>query len=520
MPLTTIRHAGSARVRYQAPARLASLAQGRPTNPCAAYLPVTPGAPGDGVPLLHRRLLDLDAITTDTAATLATKLSIVTFADLHLSLDDGRLARALPESTIANISAALESIAAEQRRLTLGRATDVLELVHAQLRRTCPQLTDMVAAGDVRRCEPLVASLVLVAKAADPVMAVEMICGAPWVEAVAFCSGRRALIVFQQMEIDIRVAGPDEYGTVLFLATGTREHIGAVLGPSGIRELSARETDAYTHAGLPWIPPELRHHTGEVEAARAGALPALVEAKDIRGDLHMHTTYSDGQDTLEGMVASCAALGYEYIAITDHSENSGASRSVTRELLERQRDEIERLRDKYERMAILHGIEVDILPSGKLDFPDDVLERLDIVLASLHDAARHDPATLTRRCLSAIRHPLVNVITHPTNQLVGRRSGYELDYPAIYAAAVETGTALEVDGAPSHLDLDGEHARAAVAAGVTLTIDSDCHRAKALARQMAFGVGTARRGWVGPDQVLNTRPLPAVREFVAAKRRR
>jgi DNA polymerase (family 10) len=234
----------------------------------------------------------------------------------------------------------------------------------------------------------------------------------------------------------------------------------------------------------------------------------------------MHTTYSDGQDTLEGMIGSCAALGYEYIAITDHSEHSGASRSITRDLLARQRDEIERLRSKYESLAILHGVEVDILPNGTLDFPDDVLERLDIVLASLHDAARHDPATLTRRCLAAIRHPLVNVITHPANQLVGRRSGYELDYPAIYAAAAETGTALEVDGAPGHLDLDGEHARAAVAAGVTLTIDSDCHRAKALARQMAFGVGTARRGWVEPSHVLNTRPLPAVLEFVAAKRRR
>ena len=481
---------------------------------------MTPGAPGDGVPLLHRRLLDLDAITPDTAATLATKLSIVTLADLYLSLDDGRLARTLPESALANISAAADVVAAELRPLTLGRATDVLQAVQAQLNRTCPQLTDVAAAGDVRRYEPLISSLVLVAKAADPVTAIDMIRGASWVEAVSFCSGRRALIVFQEMEIDLRVAGPDEYGTVLFLATGSRAHVHAVSGPSGIRELSARESDVYTHAGLPWIAPELRHDSGEVEAARTGALPTLVAPSDIRGDLHMHTTYSDGQDPLEGMIASCVALGYEYIAITDHSENSGASRSITRDLLARQRDEIERLRSKYQPLAILQGVEVDILPSGALDFPDDVLERLDIVLASLHDAARHDPATLTRRCLAAIRHPLVNVITHPANQLVGRRSGYELDYPAVYAAAVETGTALEVDGAPSHLDLDGEHARAALAAGVTLTIDSDCHRAKALARQMAFGVGTARRGWVGPGHVLNTRSLPAVLEFVAAKRRR
>ena len=148
-----------------------------------------------------------------------------------------------------------------------------------------------------------------------------------------------------------------------------------------------------------------------------------------------------------------------------------------------------------------------------------MLERLDIVLASLHDAAGQDGATLTRRCIQAMQHPLVNVITHPANRLVGRREGYPLDYAAIYAAAVETGTALEIDGAPSHLDLDGEHARAAVAAGVTVTIDSDCHRARALHRQMRLGVGTARRGWVEPRHVLNARPLADVRAFIAAKRK-
>jgi DNA polymerase (family 10) len=163
---------------------------------------------------------------------------------------------------------------------------------------------------------------------------------------------------------------------------------------------------------------------------------------------------------------------------------------------------------------------VDIMPDGSLDFEDEVLETLDIVLASLHDPAHQDAKTLTKRCIRAIRHPLVTIITHPANRLVGRRPVYELDFDAVYAAAVETGTALEVDGAPSHLDLDGEHARRAIAAGVTLTIDSDCHRARALRRQMALGIGTARRGWVEPRHVLNTRSAAEVRAFVAAKRRR
>lgn len=169
-------------------------------------------------------------------------------------------------------------------------------------------------------------------------------------------------------------------------------------------------------------------------------------------------------------------------------------------------------------MAILHGLEVDIMPGGHLDCPDQVLASLDIVLASLHDSAGQDGRRLTRRCLSAIRHPLVSVITHPANQLVGRRAGYDMDYTAIYEVAAETGTALEIDGAPAHLDLDGERARAAVQAGATVVIDSDCHRSPALDRQMRMGVGTARRGWVEPHQVLNTRPLADVRAFIARKR--
>ena len=233
----------------------------------------------------------------------------------------------------------------------------------------------------------------------------------------------------------------------------------------------------------------------------------------------MHTTYSDGRDSLSAMVHAAAALGYEYIAITDHSARAGASRTVTVDALARQRDDIARLQEGIPAVTILHGIEVDIMPNGRLDFDDDVLASLDIVLASLHDRAGHDAHRLTRRCLGAIRHPLVTIITHPANRLVGRDPGYDLDFPAIFAAAAETGTALEIDGAPSHLDLDGEHARAAIAAGVTVSIDSDCHRASLLARQMRLGLGTARRGWVESRHVLNTRPLSAVRAFIEAKRR-
>ena len=281
---------------------------------------------------------------------------------------------------------------------------------------------------------------------------------------------------------------------------------------------AATEPDVYRQAGLPFIPPEIRAGTDEIELARQGRVPALVAREDIRGDLHMHTTFSDGRDSLTEMVTACATLGYEYIAITDHSVGASASRTVTIDQLARQRDEIERLRERFPSLAILHGIEADILPDGRLDFPDAVLAGLDIVLASLHERDGQSGARLTDRCVAAIRHPLVTVITHPSNQLVGQREGYDLDYPRLYAAAAETGTALEIDGAPGHLDLDGEHAREAVAAGATVSIDSDCHRARSLERQMRLGVGTARRGWVEPRHVLNTRPMAEVRAFIDAKR--
>jgi DNA polymerase (family 10) len=316
----------------------------------------------------------------------------------------------------------------------------------------------------------------------------------------------------------VRVAAPEEHGTVLFITTGSRPHLAALRERRARPVLARTEEEVYAAAGLPYIAPELRHATGELEAASGRTLPVLVARSHIRGDLHMHSTYSDGKDTIDAMVNECKALGYEYVAITDHSEGAAAARTLARDQVARQRDEIDRIRERFPQMTIFHGVEVDILPDGRLDFDDEVLALFDLVLASLHESARQDGRTLTRRCIQAIHHPLVNVITHPANRLVGRRSGYPLEFDAIFAAAVETGTALEIDGAPGHLDLDGEHARLAVKAGVTVTIDSDCHRARSLDRQMRLGIGTARRGWVEPRHVLNARPAAEVRAFIEAKR--
>jgi DNA polymerase (family 10) len=402
--------------------------------------------------------------------------------------------------------------------ISLGRAWDLCDRLISAVALASADVQTLEPAGDLRRSEPLLDSIVLVGRAADPSTAIRDIASVFSDADILERTPSTLVAAYHDTIVDLRVATPDEFGTVLFLATGGEPHVAQVAALGLSDQRFETEQRLYESVGLPTIPPELRHGSGEIDAAKAGTLPRLIELAQMRGDLHMHSSYSDGRDPVSTMVEACHALGYDYIAITDHSSGAAAARTLAVDAIPRQRGEIDELRARFPRMAILHGVEVDILPDGQLDFADEVLEPFDIVLASLHNHARQDAARLTARTLQALRHPLVNVLCHPANRLVGRSAGYPLDFDAIYAAAAETGTALEVDGAPSHIDLDGEHARAAIAAGVTLTIDSDCHRFEALGRQMRFGIGTARRGWVESRHVLNTRPLTDVLAFVAAKR--
>ena len=402
--------------------------------------------------------------------------------------------------------------------LTLNRAWDICDRLTASISATRPDIAGLTPAGDLRRGEPLVSSIVLVGSADDPPDAIHAIGSLLGSTNIRTRADGRLTAVVERARVEVRIASPDAYGSELFRATGSPAHIHAIER----RDLPARpfatEAQIYESVGLPAIPAELRHDSGEIAAAEAGRLPPLLEVGDIRGDLHMHSVYSDGRDPVETMIAGCHALGYEYMALTDHSAGAMAARTLDYDEIAQQRDEIDALRDRYPGLTILHGIEVDIMADGRLDFPDETLASFDIVLASLHERHDHDARRLTARSLAAIRHPLVNILCHPANRLVGHSEGYALDFDALYAAAVESGTALEIDGAPMHMDLDGERAREAAAAGVTLTVDSDCHRVEALARQMRFGVATARRAWVGARSVLNTRPLGEFLAFVSAKR--
>jgi DNA polymerase (family X) len=396
----------------------------------------------------------------------------------------------------------------------------------------------LIPLGSLRRYSPDIGdvSLLAVAPAEHHPAIVETFAGLPGITQVLSTSPAHVMAATDRGPVTLHLAPPEHAGAALVWHTGSRRHTGhlqqrartrglrfehaRLTATSGTPLAAPTEETFYEHLGLSYIPPELREGDDEIAVAERGALPALVSEVDIRGDLHMHSTWSDGRDSIEAMVFAGQQLGYEYVAITDHSERSLASRQLAASDISRQRREIEKLRERVQGIEILHGVEVDIMQDGSLDFDDDELERFDIVLASLHDHGGHEPRRLAERYLRAIRHPLVNVITHPANRSPARSAGYDLVFDDLFAAAADTGTAMEIDGAPGHLDMDGTLARRAVAMGVTVAIDSDCHRSDALGRQMRFGLGTARRGWVGPESVLNARGIDAVREFVARKRAR
>jgi DNA polymerase (family X) len=482
-----------------------------------------------------RWLYESGAVTIGQLAVLHQSLGATSATDLATAVREQHI-RALPgfDADIeAAVGAALPALRALVARVPLGRATVVAEGLLERLRGS-PDIEWARPAGSLRRGQDMVGDIELVAATERPADAAAAILDTQESVRVLHQSERRLYLLMDRMQIGIRFPAPANAGATLLHLTGSWGHVEALRAhaasvgwqltpdglwsPDGTFRPSATEEAIYEALGLPFIVPEIREGGEAVERARAGTLPTLVAREDIRGDLHMHSTWSDGRDPIESMVLGCRALGYEYMAITDHSPHSAAVRNLTVDGVQEQADEIAALRERYPDIAILHGCEVDILPDGRLDFPDRVLQQFDIVLASLHEGAGHSPEQLMQRYVSAMKHPLVTLITHPTNRILPHKRGYDLDYDQLFALAVEHQTVLEIDGAPGHLDLDGALARRAIAAGATVAIDSDCHRAEMLGRQMQFGLSMARRGWVEPRHVLNARPLADVRALIAAKR--
>lgn len=480
-------------------------------------------------------VLGVSGIGTKTAALLFAEYGIASLADLEAAIAGGTLSGIprLGNKTIENWRRGILAYKGRLRRTPLPSALGIAHAAIAYVREG-PPLERLTFAGSLRRCEVTVGDI-------------DLVCTSPQAaEVVAhFVRWRRAEAVLAEgptkasiwlpggLQIDLRVLPDQLYGNLLQHFTGSREHNIKLreyavrrslrVSENGILNLENGEvitcTDeegVYQALGMQFIPPELRSGLDEIDLARTGALPALVETTDMRGDFHMHTTWSDGDDTLEAMIAAAAARGYQYHAISDHSPGRGLRYGMDAAKLRRQRAEIQELGVRYG-IQTLCSSEVDILPDGSLDFDDSVLAELDIVIGSVHTATGQSRDEMTARLIRACENRYVTIIGHPTGRRFDGAAGYEFDYDAVFAAAARTGTALEIDGQAPRLDLPAPLARKAKSFGVTFALDSDAHRTGDLAA-IEFAVGQARRAGLSQPDVLNAQPLEYVREFVARKR--
>lgn len=484
------------------------------------------------------RLLEVPGLGPRTVQVLHRQLGVASLEDLERALATHAL-RELPgfgARTEERLAREVARLAQRSRRLPLGVARPVAEAVMAALREH-PAVAQIEPGGSLRRWRDSVGDLDLLAASADPEAVMAAFVGLPFVREVLSRGPTFTRVLRTDgLQVDLRVVAPEHWGTALHHFTGSRAHSihlrdlanerGLKLNEYGIfrmadgsRVAGASEEDVYAAVGLPWIPPELREDRGEIEAAAAGRLPDLIEQEDLRGDLHVHSDWSDGNAPLEGMVQAARARGYEYMAITDHSAGLGVANGLTIERVRAQRELIAALNERYAPFRVFAGIELEVRADGKLDFSDAELGELELVTASLHTSLRQDPERVTARALRAIRHPAVAVLNHPSGRLVEKREGADLDLDAVLRAAATTGTAVEVNATPERLDLDDVGARRAVELGVTLTISSDAHSPAGL-ESMRYGVMQARRGWVSRENVLNARPRAEFEAWLAERSRR
>ncbi|MBN1310955.1 MAG: hypothetical protein JXB30_05995, partial [Anaerolineae bacterium] len=392
-------------------------------------------------------------------------------------------------------------------------------------------------AGSLRRYRATIGDIDILIAGHNPEPIMQTLVQAPEVSRVLAHGTTKSSVEFHSgLQIDLRVLPPERYGTLLAYFTGSKEHNvklrelalkkGLSLNEHGFTPvaggneiLCATEEEVYAVLGLPWIPPELRENRGELETAQDGKLPELIELKDIKGDLQLHTTWSDGKSSILEMAKAALERGYQYMLVTDHTYGLGVVQGMSPQDVAAQREEVDAANAELAgEFTVLQGAEVEIRADGKLDYDDETLARLDLVQASLHTSLRQPREQITARLINAIRNPYITIIGHPRSKLYPNREGADLDMDAVFAAAAEHDVALEINANPSRLDLDDVHARRAAEFGVKLTISTDAHHPQSF-DLMHYGVGTARRGWISANQVVNTWPLEKVRQWIKERRR-
>jgi len=477
-------------------------------------------------------LKDIPGIGPKTAVAIGVELGISTSQGVAEAAADGRLA-GLPrmgQKAADRILRHIEAFQAIGSRTPIGQALPIAEEVIAALRKQCPEIGPLFPAGSLRRWEETIGDIDLIGTAPDPEAVGDALVALPMVKDVLVHGPKKTSVVVESgMQIDLRIGEPGTFGALLQYFTGSQQHnirlrdyanrkglslneYGIINTETGKVEEFADEEGFYARLGLPWMPPELRTGVYELDAGLADSLPRLIQATDLKGDLHLHSEWSDGNDPIELMIEATEAQGYEYMALTDHSASLGVANGLTNERLESQISLLRSMQKDYE-ITILCGSECDIRANGDMDYPDEILAQLDWVVASVHSAMGQDQATMTARIIKAMEHPSVSIIGHLTTRLLGQREPVEFDLEAVLQAARNTGTALEINASPERLDLKDTHAYRARELGVPLVINTDSHHHTHLDKRR-FGVAVARRAWCRPEDILNTMPREEFLEVI------
>ncbi|MBI4521274.1 MAG: DNA polymerase/3'-5' exonuclease PolX [Gemmatimonadetes bacterium] len=500
------------------------------------------------VPAGLAELTRLDGLGPKRTKKLWETLGVKTIADLERTLETGRIleVEGFGEKSVERLR---RSIADQRKHVGRFRLVDADQLVRplVDYMRGAEGIEKLEVAGSYRRRRDTIGDIDLLAVCDDAGPVMRHFTAYPGVARVQGSGGTRGTVILKSgLQVDLRIVPRRAYGAALHYFTGSKEHNIAVrtlgvqrglriseygvfrvpkgakeedLGPeSGERIGGAREEDVFRAVGLKWIPPELRENRGEIEAAQNDRLPDLITLEDIRGDLQMHSTWSDGKNTIEEMARAAAALGYEYIAITDHTPAVGVAGGLKPGDIEEQWEEIGRAQQVVPGITIFRSMEVDILRDGSLDLADEYLERLDLVVVSIHSHMHLGKREMTERILKAVRHPQVDILSHPTGRRINEREPFEMDMEVVLAAAHEQGVAVELNAHPERLDLSDVHVFRARELGLKIAIDTDAHSVDNL-RNMSYGIDQARRGWLEAGHVINTLPLQRFRKWLTRRRK-
>ena len=478
---------------------------------------VPPGVPG---------LMKVQGVGPRTAFTLSHDYGITSVEELKKALETGKLDNEFGPSVKAAIMSGIAKLQSYEKKMLLPEAEGVYQQLALYFEA---QKTSVSMAGSLRRGKTVIGDLDILStnKAAGEVLA-----RYPELEQVVESGPKRVSVKLKMgTQVDVRIFEEDEYGAAMMYFTGSKDHNVAMrnlaiekgwkLNEYGLFETNSNtrlagetEEEVFTKLGLQYIPPELRENKGEIEAARRGSLPTLVRRDEIIGDVQMHSTWSDGTEEIESMGKAAKEMGYEYIAMTDHSVSVRIAGGLSEERFRRQWKEIDKVNEKLAPFIILKGVEVEIRNDGTLDFERKFLDEFEVVGASLHQGFKQPPEKLTERAVNALSHPSVDFLCHPTNRMIGSREGHQLDLPKVIKTAKENGKMLEIDGQPKRLDLDENWAKRAMEEGVPLVIDSDAHSSGEL-DNMGYGVLVGRRGWLEAKNVANTRGLKQLERLLS-----